>query len=132
MAKRIGTLAVLMAMLVLTASPAGAAPVGTACDIRNNNTYEKLIECVTVEGVREHQAAFQEIADDNGGNRAAGTTGYEASVEYVVERLEAAGWNVTLDDFPFTFVPPPTLQQLTPVNATYLNGRCSPAPALAP
>ena len=39
------------------------------------------------------------------------------SVEYVVERLEAAGWNVELDEFPFTFVPAPLLRQLTPAPA---------------
>ncbi len=36
--------------------------------------------------------------------------------------LEAAGWNVELDEFPFTFVPPPLLQQLTTVNARYESG----------
>jgi Zn-dependent M28 family amino/carboxypeptidase len=72
--------------------------------------------------VREHQAAFQEIADANGGTRAAGTPGYDASVDYVVETLDAAGWNVELHEFPFVFFPPPTLRQLTPVAATYETG----------
>lgn len=114
--------ALVAALLVLAAVPAGAAPPAVACDNRTNNTYDRLLECVTVEGVREHQAAFQAIADANGGNRAAGLPGYDASVDYVVERLEAAGWNVTLDEFPFTFVPAPTLQQLTPVADTYETG----------
>jgi Zn-dependent M28 family amino/carboxypeptidase len=57
---------------------------------------------VTVEGIRQHQAALQAIADANGGNRAAGTAGYDASVDYVVERAEAAGLDVRLD--PFTYV----------------------------
>lgn len=122
MTKRMGILALLLAMLVLTAAPAGAAPGGAACETRNNNTYPKLLECVGVEGVREHQAAFQAIADANGGNRAAGLPGYDASVAYVVETLEAAGWNVTLDEFPFTFIPPSLLQQLTPLAATYETG----------
>lgn len=93
-----------------------------ACKNRNNNTHAKLLECVTLEGVREHQAAFQAIADANGGTRAAGTPGYDASVDYVVEKLTAAGYNVTLDEFPFEFFPPPILQQLTPVSATYETG----------
>ncbi len=59
-----------------------------------------------VDGVRAHQAALQAIADENGGTRAAGTPGYTGSVDYVVDTLEAAGWNVTLDEFPFTFIPP--------------------------
>jgi len=106
----------------LVPAPAGAAPDQTGCDNRNNNTYEKLLECVRLEGVRAHQAALQEIADENGGTRAAGTPGYDGSVEYVVDTMEAAGWTVTLHEFPFVFVPPPTLRQLTPITADYETG----------
>jgi len=92
---------------VLTAAsaiPAVGADAG-GCGSRNNNTYEKLLECVTVEGVREHQAAFQAIADANGGNRASGTPGYDASVDYAVEVFEAAGYDVTVQPFEFqTFI----------------------------
>jgi len=116
-------------MTALIAGPlvvTGTVEAGpNACGTRVNDNHQKLLECVTVEGVREHQAAFQEIANDNGGTRAAGTPGYEDSVDYVVERMEAAGYNVTLHEFPFVFVPPPTLQQLTPVNATYQTGTFS-------
>ena len=73
-------------------------------------------------GAVEHLEALQAIADANGGTRAAGTQGYEASVDYVVDTLEAAGWQVSIDEFPFTYVGPSTLQQLTPVNATYPTG----------
>ena len=107
---------------LLPVSPAFAAPSGNGCESRTNNTYEKVLECLRVEGVREHQAALQSIADANGGTRAAGTDGYTASVDYVVDTLEAAGWKVTLDEFPFVFFPPATLEQLTPVTATYETG----------
>ena len=110
----------IVAVALSFASTAQAGPA--ACDTRVNNTFEKLLECVTLEGAREHQAALQAIADANGGTRASGTPGYEESVDYVVERMTAAGYNVTLHSFPFVFVPPPTLQQLTPVNATYETG----------
>ena len=68
---------------LLPAQAANAAP-GNACDTRTNNTYRKLLDCVTVEGVREHQAQFQKIADSNDdpdypGTRAAGTEGYAAA-----------------------------------------------------
>jgi len=113
----------LVSIIVTALSFAPAALAGPeSCETRVNNTHAKLLECVTLEGVREHQAAFQAIADANGGTRAAGTPGYDESVEYVVERLTAAGYNVTLDEFPFVFVPPPLLQQLTPVNAVYETG----------
>jgi hypothetical protein len=92
------------------------------CDERANNTYPKILECIRLDQVRAHQAAFQAIADANGGNRAAGLPGYTGSVEYVVDKLEAAGWEVTLDEFEYEFTPPPLLQQLTPVSATYETG----------
>ena len=57
---RIALVAVLGLLLaaLLPLSAAVAAP-NNACDNRTNNTYEKLLECVTLEGVREHQAQFQ-------------------------------------------------------------------------
>jgi Zn-dependent M28 family amino/carboxypeptidase len=106
----------------LPVAAASAAPSPNACERRTNNTYPKLLECVGLDGVRAHQAALQAIGDANGGTREAGTSGYTASVDYVVETLEAAGWNVTLDEFAFEFIPPETLQQLTPVNEVYETG----------
>lgn len=67
-----------------------------ACNNRVNNTFSKLLECMTVAGVRSHQAALQAIADANGGVRAAGTPGYEQSVSYVVGKVTAAGYNINL------------------------------------
>ena len=43
----------------------------------------------------------QAIADANGGTRVSGTAGYDASVMYVVETLEAAGYDVEIQSFPF-------------------------------
>ena len=75
---------------------------------------------MTLEGVRAHQAAFQAIADANGGTRAAATPGYDASVDYVVEKLEAAGYQVELHQFDFTVAEP--VRQLTPTIATHATG----------
>jgi Zn-dependent M28 family amino/carboxypeptidase len=52
-------------------------------------------------GLREHLFALAEIADENGGTRAAGTPGYAASVDYVRETLEGAGYEVRVQEFPF-------------------------------
>jgi hypothetical protein len=49
-----------------------------------------------------HLAALQRIADRNGGARAAGTRGYDASADYVAARLRDAGWDVTRQAVPFT------------------------------
>jgi Zn-dependent M28 family amino/carboxypeptidase len=75
---------------------------------------------MTLEGVREHQAALQEIADENGGTRAAGTPGYDASVDYVIDTLEAAGWTVSTHEFDFTVAQP--VQQHTPTAVTHESG----------
>jgi Zn-dependent M28 family amino/carboxypeptidase len=105
----------------LATMPASAAPVQSGCDARTNNTYTKLLECVRLEGVREHQAALQAIADANGGTRAEGTPGYTASVDYVLGVLSAAGWDA--EKVPFDYESTETLlRQLTPVQATYETG----------
>ncbi len=90
-----------------------------SCEKRVNNTQEKLLQCVTLNGVRRHQAALQAIADANGGVRAAGTPGYDQSVAYIVDKMTAAGYSVTLNAFPFTYVALPLLRQTAPVAATY-------------
>jgi aminopeptidase Y len=108
-------LAVAMALCVVFASTAAAGP--KACDNRVNNTPEKLMQCVTLEGVREHLAAFQAIADANNGTRVSGSPGYDDSVDYVVDRMEAAGYLVTVQPFQFqTFISlsPSILEQVSP------------------
>ena len=93
-----------------------------SCANRVNNTHDKLLECVTIDGVRQHQAALQAAADANGGTRETGTPGYDASVMYVVETLEAAGYTAELNGFDFTYLPPATLRQTAPVTAEYDTG----------
>jgi Zn-dependent M28 family amino/carboxypeptidase len=123
-------LTVALAALVSVAllpGQAAAAPPDAVCEKRTNNTYEKLLDCVTLEGVREHQQAFQDIADANDdpfypGTRAAGTEGYAESVEYVAGLLREAGYEVTLDPVEFEFNFPVVLRQLTPVQAEYESG----------
>ena len=119
----IGVAVLLLAALL----PGQASAQGSACENATNNTYNKLLGCVTLEGVREHQAAFQAIADANDdpfypGTRAAGTEGYAESVEYVAGLLRDAGYEVTLDPVQITFNFPAVLRQLTPVQATYETG----------
>jgi len=50
-----------------------------------------------------HIRALQEIAGANGGNRAAGTRGYEVSVEYVSEALRRAGYQVRIEEFTYPY-----------------------------
>ncbi len=110
----LASVALVAAAAGFSATTASAAP---ACATRVNNTIANLLECVEVEGVRAHQQAFQDIADDHGGTRASGTPGYDASAAYVADMLEAAGWAVTIQEFAFrTFeeLSPSVLEQVTP------------------
>ena len=52
-------------------------------------------------GMVGHLEALQRIADDNGGNRMAGTSGYEESGRYVEEQLRAAGYTPVRQNFTF-------------------------------
>ena len=64
-----GAIGILIATMAWAPAAAAAPPTQLICEARNNDNLKKLLECVTLEGVREHQAAFQAIADANGGTR---------------------------------------------------------------
>ena len=87
------TTAVMATMLV---------PVVPAAAIDEINT-QRLRNAVTVSGILQHERAFQRIANENGGTRSSGTPGYQASVDYVVQRLRAANYNVSTQQFDFPF-----------------------------
>ncbi|GGO81648.1 aminopeptidase [Marinobacterium nitratireducens] len=83
---------------------------------------EAFRAAITLEGIRIHQLAFQEIADANGGNRAAATAGYDASLEYVSELVETAGYEVTVQPFDFPYfeeLQAAELEQLSPAPMVY-------------
>ena len=92
----LGLLVALVTALIAIAVPASAGAAPPGCKNRTNTTYQALLECVTLEGVRAHQAAFQAIADanDNEFYRARAQPVPRAtpsSVEYVAGLLEDAG-----------------------------------------
>jgi Zn-dependent M28 family amino/carboxypeptidase len=100
---------------------------GNSCDKRANDSYHELLECVTLRGVREHQAALQRIADRNDdpyypGTRAAGTEGYDKSALYVAYKMRRAGYRVSFDPVDITFNFPAVLRQTAPIQATYETG----------
>ena len=85
-------LATLVAVMVSV--PIAGTAVGT--------DSSALRSAVTVNGILAHQSAFQTIANQNGGTRAAGTPGYDASLAYVKAKLEATGYfNVRVQNFLF-------------------------------
>jgi hypothetical protein len=68
---------------------------------------------------------LQRIANQNGGTRASGTPGYDASADYVAGRLRAAGYRVTEQEFVFPFyqeLSPAVLEQVSPTPTPYETG----------
>ncbi|WP_405492843.1 M28 family metallopeptidase [Streptomyces sp. NBC_00096] len=84
--------AAVAAPVLLAATPAAAHP-------REGRLAKELVEEVTARGAYRHLAKFQQIADANGGNRAAGTPGHAASAAYVHDTLAKAGYQVSYQDF---------------------------------
>jgi Zn-dependent M28 family amino/carboxypeptidase len=114
--RRLALTLALVTGVAIAGSPAAASDLGVSKGFR---------KAVTVAGIRQHQAAFQSFSDANGGNRVAGSAGYVASQEYVVDRMEAAGYDVSLHEFQFLFNAdrtPPIFRQESPSAVTYVDG----------
>jgi Zn-dependent M28 family amino/carboxypeptidase len=127
----VGAIALFVTALVPAANPAGGATPagggggGRSCEHRVNNTYDSLLRCVTADGVTDHLRRFQRIADRNGGTRASGTPGFDASADYVADLMEDAGYRVTRQPFDFPFfeeLSPAVLQQTAPTPTDYATG----------
>ncbi|MGE0215491.1 M28 family metallopeptidase [Mycolicibacterium sp.] len=76
-------------------TPTTAAPDPTAAA----EFADGLAHKVTVDATMAHLTKLQEIADANDGNRALGTPGYQASVDYVVNTLRDKGFQVQTPEF---------------------------------
>lgn len=62
---------------------------------------DALEDRMRLDPLMAHLEALQAIADANGGTRAAGTPGFDASVDYAVEVLEGAGYEVVREPFSY-------------------------------
>ncbi|GAA4406519.1 aminopeptidase PaaP [Fodinibacter luteus] len=82
----------------------------------------ELREAVAAGAIMDHLAELQKIADNNGGTRASGTPGYDASVDYLRALLEAAGYDVTVQNFTFNSfeeLSDPVFERVSPDPVTY-------------
>jgi Zn-dependent M28 family amino/carboxypeptidase len=112
------TLAAALLAAVFSAPSAPAVSAGVP-------SSNRLQHAVTPERVLDHLERFQRIATRNGGNRAAGTPGYDRSVDYVVNRLVRAGYGVFVQPFEALFFEentPPEFSRVTPNPETYEEG----------
>jgi Zn-dependent M28 family amino/carboxypeptidase len=108
--------------VLLAASPsAGGRSTGAA-----RVEPGRLAAAITPAGLRAHLRALQAIATRNGGNRLAGTRGYDESVAYVVRRLREAGYRPQTRSFSFLLsreTRPSQLARVAPGSQTYRRGR---------
>jgi aminopeptidase S len=79
------------------ATPPPTAPPATSgkATAPDRSSVRQLAGEVSDARALRHMRALQEIADKHGGNRAIGTSGYDASVKYVVGVLRGAGFKVS-------------------------------------
>ncbi|WP_326819603.1 M28 family metallopeptidase [Streptosporangium sp. NBC_01756] len=117
---RTTTLVTAIALPLVFTPPASAATPGLSDVLAT-----ALSTQVKGKNVKKHLEKFQQIADANGGTRAVGTPGYDASLAYVKDKLSRAGYKVSTTDveFPVSWEEssPSVLQQVTPEARTYAN-----------
>ncbi|MGX1028807.1 M28 family metallopeptidase [Streptomyces sp. SAI-097] len=89
--------AVAVATLVTGGSAAGAATAPTHAT--GTPTAAAAAPDIPIANVKAHLSQLQSIATANGGNRAHGRAGYQASVNYVKAKLDAAGFTTRVQQF---------------------------------
>ena len=94
----LGAVALVVGVLVGGATPAVAKDGGAG---RGKDTSSELRRAVTVRGIKQHELALQLTALATGGNRLAGTRGYDGSASYVANRARRAGLDVSTFDFDY-------------------------------
>ncbi|WP_234411105.1 M28 family peptidase [Nocardioides terrigena] len=90
-----------IAAVTTAAVLAGAAALAGTAQAAVTTDTAALRQAVTVGGVMEHLEAFQAIADANFDTRQAGTPGHDASVDYIEDLLDDAGYTTTRQPFSY-------------------------------
>src|SRR5947207_15610200 len=112
-----------------SATASAKAPTPAECDARANDTPSKLLPCIQQDDLWNHMIQFQAIADANPSpadghpSRNSGEPGYKASADYVAQVMAAAGYNVTIQTYTFTyyaFTGIPTWSESSPVPQTFV------------
>ena len=79
-----------------------AAMDGDTSDTNEDETdppLESLVDAMDLERLLSHLAALQAIADEHSDTRVVGSSGFNQSADYVASQLEAAGFDVTWQEF---------------------------------
>lgn len=77
---------------------------------KDNKAWEGVISTSDIMG---HMQDLQNIANANDGTRAASTSGYNASVDYIVNQLHAHGYVATVEDFTYSNIVTNSVSNLT-------------------
>ncbi|MGW0807644.1 M28 family metallopeptidase [Nonomuraea sp. NPDC002799] len=114
---------IVIAIITALVLPVAMATPASATGL--DDVFAKLlVKKVKGANAKKHLEALQAIATANGGTRAAGTPGYDASRDYVAGKLRKAGYKVTLKPIDFveswTENSPPTLNLTAPTAKTFL------------
>src|SRR5207253_5361060 len=92
------------------------------CSTQVNDTAAALLPCITKTDLFNHMQAFENIAIANPGpdghpSRNSGEPGYRASVDYVANVMQQAGYDVTIQPYTFLYYAYksiPTLSESSP------------------
>ncbi|MFI9403735.1 M28 family metallopeptidase [Nocardia sp. NPDC052316] len=83
---------------------------------------QQLASSMQAPNIKRHLQEFQRFATANGGTRASGTPGYDASRDYVATKLRGAGYQVSVQQFDFPFFrerSTAAMEQVSPEAKTY-------------
>jgi Zn-dependent M28 family amino/carboxypeptidase len=114
MIRRAGATLLLLTGLLAACSTPRPGPPAAAPDLAHG-----LAGKVTADRMLGHLRALQDIANANRGNRAQGTPGYDASVDYVVKTLRGKGFEVSTPQFDRLYTTSPGKPTLTVAGRGY-------------
>ena len=107
------------ALLLASALLAGCASSRPGAPAAAPNLARSLAEKVTADHMFVHLHALQDIANASKGNRADGTPGYDASVDYVAKALRDKGFEVSTPQFDRLFTASAGKPTLTVAGVSY-------------
>ncbi len=111
---RLGATLLLATVLLAGCSSPRPGPPAAAPDLGHG-----LAGKVTADRMFTHLRALQDIANAKNGNRADGTPGYDASVEYVAKALRNRGFEVSTPQFDRLYAVSPGKPALTVAGRSY-------------
>jgi Peptidase family M28/PA domain len=120
--------ALCVAALAAVVAPTTGAIAADPCETQANDTPSKLVACIKTGDLWHHMQNFEAIAKANPSpadghpSRNSGEPGYKASADYVASVMSAAGYNVTIQTYTFTYYAYtgiPSWSEASPVAQTF-------------